>query len=126
MSELVLSDFPPSLLVRLDHYIELLQELNPGYTWTRSTAVASLLARSLAEIEGAEVRNRRRRGPPDRRTEPRAPDRREGLEERRVIPNRRKPPYPEMVDLVIEHLLRESRGVEDQTWRDREDPDETR
>jgi hypothetical protein len=31
-----------------------------------------------------------------------------------------------MVDLVIEHLLRESRGVEDETWRDREDPDQTR
>jgi hypothetical protein len=31
-----------------------------------------------------------------------------------------------MVDLVIEHLLREGRGVEDETWRDREDPDEPR
>lgn len=112
--------------MRIDRYIELLEELNPGYQWTRSNAVASLLARSLAEIEGAEVRNRRRSGPTDRRTEPRAPDRRKGLGERRAIPSRRKPPYPEMVDLVIEHLLRESRGVEDETWRDREDSDETR
>jgi hypothetical protein len=30
-----------------------------------------------------------------------------------------------MVDLVIEHLLRESRGVEDETWRDREDSGES-
>ena len=125
MADLVLTNFPPSLLVRLDRYIELLEELNPGYQWTRSAAVASLLARSLSEIEGAEVRNRRRRGPSDRRTERRAPDRREGLEERRAIPDRRKPPYPEMVDLVIEHLLRESRSVQDETWRDRHDSDET-
>jgi len=111
--------------VRIDRYIELLEELNPGYQWTRSNAVASLLARSLAEIEGAEVRNRRRSGPTDRRTEPRAPDRRNGLEERRAVRNRRKLPYPEMVDLVIEHLLHESRGVEDETWRDREDSDES-
>jgi hypothetical protein len=125
MADLVLNSFPPSLLVRIDRYIELLEELNPGYKWTRSNAVASLLARSLAEIEGAEVRKRRRSGPTDRRTEPRPPDRRKGLEERRAVPNRRKPPYPEMVDLVIEHLLRESRGVEDETWRDREDSGES-
>lgn len=125
MPDLVLTNFPPSLLVRLDRYIELLEELNPGYKWTRSSAVASLLGRALSEIEGAEVRNRRRKGPPDRRTEPRAPDRRDGLDERRALADRRKPPYPEMVDLVIEHLLRESRGVDDETWRDREDPDET-
>jgi hypothetical protein len=30
-----------------------------------------------------------------------------------------------MVDLVIEHLLRESRSIEDETWRDRHDSDET-
>jgi hypothetical protein len=125
MADLILTNFPPSLLVRIDRYIELLEELNPGYKWTRSNAVASLLARSLAEIEGAEVRKRRRSGPTDRRTEPRAPDRRKSLEERRAVPNRRKPPYPEMVDLVIEHLLRESRGVEDETWRDREDSGES-
>jgi len=126
MADLVLTNFPPSLLVRLDRYIELLEELNPGYQWTRSSAVASLLAHSLAEIEGAEVRNRRRSGPSDRRVESRAPDRREGLDERRAVPDRRKPTYPEMVDLVIDHLLRESRGVEDDTWRDREDSGETR
>lgn len=125
MSDLILTDFPPSLLARLDRYIELLEELNPGYKWTRSSAVASLLARALAEIEGAEVRIRRRKGPADRRAEPRAPDRRGGAEERRVGGERRKRPYPEMVDLVIDHLLRESRGLEDDTWRDREDPDET-
>ena len=44
MADLVLTNFPPSLLVRLDRYIELLEELNPGYQWTRSAAVASLLA----------------------------------------------------------------------------------
>lgn len=126
MSDLVLPDFPPSLLARLDRYIELLEELNPGYKWTRSTAIASLLARALAEVEGAEVRNSRRTGPADRRAEPRAPDRREGAEERRVGGERRKPEYPEMVDLVIDHLLRESRGIEDETWRDREDQDDTR
>ncbi len=126
MADLVLNDFPPSLLARIDRYIELLEELNPGYQWTRSNAVASLLARSLAEIEGAEVRNRRRSGPTDRRTEPRAPGRRKGLGERRAVATRRKLPYPEMVDLVIEHLLREGRDVEDETWRDREESDETR
>ena len=125
MADLVLTNFPPSLLVRIDRYIELLEELNPGYKWTRSNAVASLLSRPLAEIEGAEVRNRRRSGPTDRRSEPRA-DRRKSPGERRAVPERRKPPYPEMVDLVIEHLLRESRGVEDETWRDREDPEQTR
>jgi hypothetical protein len=45
MSDLLLRDFPPSLLVRLDRYIELLEDLNPGYRWTRGAAVASLLAR---------------------------------------------------------------------------------
>jgi hypothetical protein len=125
MADLVLSNFPPSLLDRLDRYIELLEELNPGYTWTRSTAVASLLARALAEIEGAEVRTRRRSGVADRRVQPRAPDRRQSVQDRRTE-DRRKRPYPEMVDLVIEHLLREGRGVEDETWRDREDPDEPR
>ena len=124
MADVVLTDFPPSLLVRIDRYIELLEELNPGYKWTRSAAIASLLSRPLAEIEGAEVRNRRRSGPADRRTEPRAPDRRQDVQERRTE-DRRKRAYPEMVDLVIEHLLREGRGVEDDTWRDREDPDET-
>jgi len=125
MADLVLTNFPPSLLVRIDRYIELLEELNPGYKWTRSAAIASLLTHPLAEIEGAEVRNRRRNGPAERRTEPRAPDRRQSVQDRRTR-GRRKPAYPEMVDLVIEHLLRESRGVEDETWRDRPDPDETR
>jgi hypothetical protein len=124
MSDLFLPDFPPSLLVRLDRYIQLLQELNPGYKWTRSAAMASLLARALSEIEGAAVRNRRRSGIADRRVEPRAPDRPESAEERRAGGDRRKPPYPEMVDLVIEHLLREGRGVEDDTWRDREDSED--
>jgi hypothetical protein len=123
MSDLFLPNFPPSLLVRLDRYIELLEELNPGYKWTRSTAMASLLARALSEIEGAEVRNSRRTGAADRRAEPRAPDRRQAPGERRGGRDRRKAPYPEMVDLVIEHLLREGRG-EDETWRDREDPED--
>ncbi|HEY7699358.1 MAG TPA: hypothetical protein VIE88_13130 [Vicinamibacteria bacterium] len=122
MSDLLLPNFPPSLLARLDRYIELLEELNPGYKWTRGAAVASLLARALAEIEGADVRNRRRSGMVDRRAEPRAPDRRH-VPERRGGSDRRTPPYPEMVDLVIEHLLREGRG-DDETWRDREDPED--
>jgi hypothetical protein len=125
MSDLVLSDFPPALLERVDRYIAFLEELNPGYTWTRTTAVASLLARSLAEVEGAEVRNRRRSGLADRRAEPKSADRRQGLEERRAGSDRRKLPYPEMVDLVIEHLLREGRGAEQETWRDRRESDET-
>ncbi len=124
MSDLNLPDFPPSLLARIDRYIALLEELNPGYTWTRSTAVASLLARSLAEIEGAEVRSRRRSGNADRRAEPREPDRRQGPGERRAAAERRKPPYPEMVDLVIEHLLRKRRRVEEETWRDHREADE--
>jgi hypothetical protein len=122
MSDLLLADFPPSLIARIDRYVELLEELNPGYQWTRSSAVATLLARSLAEVEGAELRSRRRSGVADRRAEPRAPDRRQSAEERRSGSERRKPAYPEMVDLVIEHLLRGKRRVEDETWRDREDP----
>ncbi len=126
MPDLVLPNFPSSLVERIDRYIDVLEELNPGYRWTRSAAIASLLSRPLAEFEGAEVRSRRRSGVADRRTAPRGADRREGLDERRTLRERRKPLYPEMVDLVIEHLLREGRGIEDDTWRDREDPDETR
>lgn len=109
--------------MRLDRYIELLEDLNPGYRWTRGAAVASLLARALSEIEGTEVRNRRRSGVADRRAEPRAPDRRQRSGERREGSDPRNLPYAEMVDLVIEHLLREGRG-EDETWRDREDTED--
>jgi hypothetical protein len=115
MADLVLPDFPPSLVARIDRYIETLEQLNPGYRWSRSAAIATLLARSLAEIEGAELRSRRRSGVTDRRSESRGPDRRAGPDERRRVP------YPEIVDLVIEHLLRHGRGVEDDTWRDRLD-----
>jgi hypothetical protein len=88
MADLVLSNFPPSLLDRVDRYIELLEELNPGYKWTRSEAMASLLVRALAEVEGAALRNRRRIA--DRRVEPQSSDRREFPDERRSGVDRRK------------------------------------
>lgn len=107
MADLVLPDFPPSLLARIDRYIQLLEELNPGYKWSRSEAMASLLTRALAEIEGAEVRNRRHSGVVDRRIEPQATDRSEYPDERRAGGDRRQP-YPESADLIIESFLRDS------------------
>jgi hypothetical protein len=92
MADLVLPNFPPSLLARLDRYIELLEELNPGYKWTRGEAMASLLARALAEVEGAELRDRRRRAG-DRRMEPQTSDRRDYPDERRAGGDRRKPDF---------------------------------
>ncbi len=107
MADLILSDFPPSLLARIDRYIQLLEELNPGYKWTRSEATASLLTRALAEIEGAEVRNRRRSGVADRRLEPQPADRSEYPDERRAGGDRRQR-YPEKAEQVIDRILRDS------------------
>jgi hypothetical protein len=123
MADLVITGFPPSLLARIDGYIRLLEELNPGHTWTRTEVIVTLVARSLAEVEGFELRRERRQSK-DRRTEPRGTERRQGPEERREGGDRRAPAYPEMVDLVIEHLLREKHGVsEGDTWRDRHESD---
>jgi hypothetical protein len=90
MADLVLPNFPTSLLARVDRYIEILEALNPGFQWTRAEAMASLLARALAEVEGAELRDRRRRDG-DRRVEPQASDRRDYPDERRAGGDRRKP-----------------------------------
>lgn len=121
MADLVLANFPPSLLARLDRYIGVLEELNPGHKWTRSACVATLLSRALAELEGAEVRHRRSRDAAPS-AEPVEPERRTGPAERREGGDRRAAAsYPEMVDLVIEHLLREKKRLEDETWRDRHD-----
>jgi hypothetical protein len=114
MADLVLSDFPPSLVARIDRYIRLLEELNPGHKWTRTACVATLLSRALSELEGAEIRHRRHGA-----SATPVPDRREGPGDRREGGDRRESSYPEMVDLVIEHLLRERRKLEDETWRDR-------
>ena len=115
MTDLVLSDFPDSLIERVDAYIELLEELNPGRTWTRSAAISTLLARSLAEVEGAELTWSRRRGQ-DRRERGRGYERRQGPTDRRTAA------YPVMADLVIEQILKtRGRGMESSgTWRDRQ------
>lgn len=108
MAELNLPDFPDALLERIDRYIRVLEELNPGYRWSRSACIATLLARALAEIEGAEIRWSRRQGE-DRREKPRGSDRRQLA-------------YPEFVDLVIEQLLSKPGGSpDDETWRTKHD-----
>ncbi len=120
MTDLVLPDFPDSLLERVDAYIKLLEELNPGRTWTRTSAISTLLVRALAEVEGSELRWSRRSGG-DRRDRGRGFERRQGLGDRRTVA------YPETIDLVIEQILKthvdpdmESSG----TWRDRHDADD--
>lgn len=123
MADLLLRDFPDSLLERIDAYIRVLEELNPGQTWSRTSCVSSLLARSLAEIEGSQLRWNRRKGP-ERRQSDRGTDRRNGDRDRRLNGERRKPPYPDMVDLVIDHILKNYEGVrpetsEDETWKER-------
>ena len=120
MTDLVLPDFPDSILERLDAYIELLEELNPGRTWTRSAAISTLLVRALAEVEGSELRWSRRSGE-DRRDRGRGPERRQGPGERRTVA------YPEMIDLVIEEILKTDvePGMDSSpTWRDRHDVDD--
>lgn len=105
MAELYLPDFPDTLIERIDRYIGVLEELNPGYRWSRSACVATLLSRALSEMEGAEVRWSRRNGR-DRRAKPRA-----------SAPDRRQLAYPDFVDLVIEQLLNRPPKPDDDTWR---------
>jgi hypothetical protein len=58
--DLQLPDFPASLLPRIDRYQQLLEEANPGVTFTRTACVTSLVARALAEIEGMPQKGRRK------------------------------------------------------------------
>lgn len=120
MSDLVLPNFPDSLLERVDNYIKLLEELNPGQTWSRTSAISTLLVRALAEIEGAEVRWSRRSGK-DRRARGRGFERRQGPSDRRAVR------YPEMIDLVIEQILKANPDPSyhsSDTWRERHDTDD--
>jgi len=120
MADLVLPDFPSSLVKRVDAYIKLLEELNPGQRWSRTACISTLLQRALAAVEGAELRWSRRAGA-ERRGASRGEDRRRGPAERRSAA------YPEMVDLVIEHILKTGvqPGTErDETWRARHESDD--
>ena len=120
MTDLVLPNFPESLLERLDAYIKLLEELNPGQTWTRSAAISTFLVRALAEVEGSELRWSRRRGT-DRRDRGRGFERRQGPNDRRTVP------YPEMIDLVIEQVMKthvEPGMDSNATWHDRHNADD--
>jgi hypothetical protein len=76
--------------------------------------------RVLAEVEGAELRWSRRKGN-DRR------DRGRGFERRQSAGDRRVVAYPEMIDLVIEEILKTHVDPDMQgsgTWRDRHDADD--
>ena len=120
MTDLVLPDFPDSMLERVDAYIKLLEELNPGQTWTRTSAISTLLVRALAEVEGSELRWSRRKGD-DRR------DRGRGFERRQSGGDRRAVTYPLKIDLVIEQILKTHVDPNMQnsgTWRDRHDADD--
>jgi len=120
MTDLTLPDFPDSVLERVDAYIALLEELNPGRKWTRASAISTLLVRALAEVEGSELRWSRRKGD-DRRDRGRGFERRQGTGDRRAVA------YPEMVDLVIEQILKTHVDPDLQssgTWRDRRDADD--
>ena len=123
MAGLEFEDFPDSLLERIDAHIARLEELNPGRRWTRTACIATLVVRSLAQIEGEELRWKRRRHA-ERRAAPRPePERRQGPPERRERRDRRHLAYPEIVDLVIDHLLKGREGlptgaeIDDETWR---------
>ena len=120
MTDLVLPNFPDSILERVDAYIKLLEELNTGRTWSRASAISTLLVRALAEVEGSELRWSRRQGS-DRRDRGRGFERRQGAGDRRTVA------YPEMIDLVIEQILktRVDPGMENSgTWRDRHNVDD--
>jgi len=120
MTDLVFPNFPDSILERVDAYIKLLEELNPGRTWTRTSAISTLLVRALAEVEGSELRWSRRKGN-DRR------DRGRGFERRQGAGDRRTAAYPEMIDLVIGQILKTHVEPDMQgsgTWRDRHDADD--
>ena len=97
MTDLVLPNFPGSLLERVDAYIKVLEERNPGRTWSRPSAISTLVLRSLAEVEGAELRWSRRRGK-DRRTRGR------GFERRQASADRRTVTHPEMIDLDVDNI----------------------
>ena len=73
--DLQLSEFPTSLLPRVDRYQKLLEEANPGVQFSRTACVTSLIARALAEIE-AQPQNGRRKGS-ERRQGQRGGDRRQ-------------------------------------------------
>jgi hypothetical protein len=77
------------------------------------------LVRALSEIEGAEVRWSRRSGK-DRRARGRGFERRQGPNDRRAVR------YPEMIDLVIEHVLKSNPDPSHSgdTWRERRDADD--
>ncbi|GMR24485.1 MAG: hypothetical protein BMS9Abin37_3035 [Acidobacteriota bacterium] len=120
MTDLVLTTFPDSLLERVDSYIKLLEELNPGRTWSRTSAISTLLVRALAEVEGSELRWSRRTGR-DRRDRGRGFERRQGRGDRRTVA------YPAMIDLVIEQILKthvEPDMRSSGTWRDRHNVDD--
>ena len=120
MTDLVLPNFPDSILERVDAYIKLLEKLNPGRTWSRASAISTLLVRALAEVEGSELRWSRRSGT-DRRDRGRGPERRQGPGDRRTVA------YPEMIDRVIEQILKTDVDPDVQssgTWRDRHDADD--
>ncbi|MGH6691847.1 MAG: hypothetical protein ACREF4_14345 [Gammaproteobacteria bacterium] len=73
--DLQLPEFPASLLPRIDRYRQLLEEANPGVTFSRTACVTSLVARVLAEIE--ERPNNGRRKGSERRQGRRGRDRRQ-------------------------------------------------
>ena len=121
MTDLVLPDFPETILERVDAYIKLLEELNPGREWSRASAISTLLVRALADIEGAELRWSRRVGE-DRRERGRGFERRQSKSDRRTVA------YPEMIDLVIEQILKQSVDPlmeSSETWRGRHESDES-
>lgn len=120
MADLLLPDFPDSMLERIDRCIELLGRLNSGQTWSRTQCVSTLLGRALAQIEGAQIQSSRRKVQGTR-----IPERRRGDADRRRTRERRRVHYPEMVDLVIDRVLHERSGdsvrIQEETWKDRED-----
>ena len=73
--DLELSDFPISLLPRIDRFAQLLEEANPGLKFNRTACVTSLVVRALAEVEGQSAWGRR--GGSERRQGQRGRDRRQ-------------------------------------------------
>ncbi len=75
--DLQIQDLPESLVARIDHVSERLEEANPGVPITRATCITILLARALAVVEGQETLGRRKGR--ERRKTSRGPDRRQEL-----------------------------------------------
>lgn len=73
-ADLILADFPESLVPRIDRFGQRLEAANPGVSFNRTDYVTALLVRVLAEIEGEEVTERRQNS--ERRRAQRGPDRR--------------------------------------------------